>query len=85
MAKLNKRSLNDLKLEKTKSGNVISDIQRTLSIAEVCILLGISRPTLNQLRKKGLITGTKIGSKVKFLECDIFNFLKQKTEDYYEK
>lgn len=51
--------------------------ERLLTAKEVCQWLKITRPTLDNLRKKGMLKTIKIGNSVRFLETDVRDFLNQ--------
>ena len=56
-----------------------------LSREEVCTILKISMPTLNTYTKKGIITGSKIGTRMLYLEADIKNAIKDATDFKYRR
>ena len=56
-----------------------------LSREEVCTILKVSMPTLNTYTKKGIIKGSKIGTRVLYLEADIKSALQDTTSFKYKR
>jgi hypothetical protein len=56
-----------------------------LSREEVCTILKVSMPTLNTYTKKGIIKGSKIGTRMLYLESDIKSALKDATSLRYKR
>jgi hypothetical protein len=56
-----------------------------LSREEVCTILRVSMPTLNTYTKKGIIKGSKIGSRMLYLEADIKEAIKDATSYRYRR
>lgn len=64
-----------------KIESIISNQEKTtelLTINETCEFLRISRVTLDNWRKKGIIKGTKLGSRVLFIKSDLLKILTSK-------
>jgi len=53
-------------------------MDRYISRKELCKILGISYPTLERWRQKGLITGYSVGNKIKFREDHAFELMMPK-------
>jgi hypothetical protein len=56
-----------------------------LSREEVCTILKVSMPTLNTYTKKGIIKGSKIGSRMLYLEADIKSAIQDATSVKYKR
>jgi len=56
-----------------------------LSREEVCTILKVSMPTLNTYTKKGIIKGSKIGTRMLYLESDIKSAIKDATSLRYKR
>jgi hypothetical protein len=56
-----------------------------LSREEVCTILKISMPTLNTYTKKGIIKGSKIGTRMLYLEADIKSAIQDATSIKYKR
>lgn len=56
-----------------------------LSREEVCTILKVSMPTLNTYTKKGIIKGSKIGTRMLYLESDIKSSIKDATSLKYKR
>lgn len=56
-----------------------------LSREEVCTILKVSMPTLNTYTKKGIIKGSKIGTRMLYLEADIKSALQDATSFKYRR
>lgn len=56
-----------------------------LSREEVCTILKVSMPTLNTYTKKGIIKGSKIGTRMLYLETDIKAAIKDATSLKYKR
>jgi len=56
-----------------------------LSREEVCTILKVSMPTLNTYTKKGIIKGSKIGTRMLYLESDIKEAIKDATSYRYKR
>jgi predicted site-specific integrase-resolvase len=63
--------------EITKIKNQQPIEEEVLSREEAKQLFGVSDPTLNEWRKKGLISGRKIGNRVYYLKTEILQSLKK--------
>ena len=56
-----------------------------LSREEVCTILKVSMPTLNTYTKKGIIKGSKIGTRMLYLEADIKSAIQDATSFKYRR
>jgi hypothetical protein len=56
-----------------------------LSREEVCTILKVSMPTLNTYTKKGIIKGSKIGTRMLYLEADIKSAIQDATSLKYKR
>lgn len=56
-----------------------------LSREEVCTILKVSMPTLNTYTKKGIIKGSKIGTRMLYLESDIKSAIQDATSIKYRR
>lgn len=56
-----------------------------LSREEVCTILKVSMPTLNTYTKKGIIKGSKIGTRMLYLEADIKSAIQDATSIKYKR
>ncbi len=61
-------------LDKNKKANPLSDTW--LDIQEVCLLLKVSKRTLQKYRDKGILPYSQIGGKIYFKASDIEEHLK---------
>ncbi|HOX74508.1 MAG TPA: helix-turn-helix domain-containing protein [Bacteroidales bacterium] len=73
--KLNQIERLILRLTEDKSGE--KKIINYLSRQEAANLLKISLPTLNEYTRTGIIKGSRVGSRVLYLEEDIINAVKE--------
>jgi len=60
-------------------------IPKYLSREEVCSLLRISLPTLNTYTRKGILKGSKIGTRVLYLASDVQAALQDATSYRYRR
>jgi hypothetical protein len=56
-----------------------------LSREEVCSILKVSMPTLNTYTRKGIIKGSKIGTRMLYLEADIKAAIQDATTLKYKR
>lgn len=56
-----------------------------LSREEVCTILKVSLPTLNTYTKRGIIKGSKIGTRMLYLEADIKSAIQDATSIKYKR
>lgn len=56
-----------------------------LSREEVCTILKVSMPTLNTYTKKGIIKGSKVGTRMLYLEADIKSAVQDATSFKYKR
>jgi excisionase family DNA binding protein len=56
-------------------------LDKIITTEEACKLLGITRQTLYKLAEKGEIPGKKVGSRYKFIESELLNYLNMNGKD----
>lgn len=67
----------DLQIEEAKAQAAELSKEEILTGDQVCLMLNITKPTLTDYVKRGLIPAYRIGSRVRYKESEILEALKR--------